>query len=185
MATNLIDSLAEHSLRRDLVSISRDEIDDKSIQGYVLALSAELVVVQFVYDFHLDGLKVLRIADITAVDCSTTDRFHKELLAREGLEQAVPFDKAFDANDWRSIIGQLARDFPLMILECESLNEKDFAIGRVNTLSETTVDFEYFSGVADWNADLTEFDLSDVTSCQVDTNYINVYRRHFERLALS
>ena len=44
-------------------------------KGFVLASSAELVVLQYVYDFNLDGLMVLRVADITDIRWSATGRF--------------------------------------------------------------------------------------------------------------
>jgi hypothetical protein len=185
MAKDLTTLLAQHHIQRDLITLRRDDIDDAGIQGYVLALSPTLVVLQYVCDFHLDGLMVLRRGDITDVNGSRTDRLQREMLAREGVEQRVPFDKAFDLADWHAVIGQLSREFPLMILECEDLDDPDFVIGRVHALRADQVDFEHFSGAANWQPELAEIDLDDITCCQVDSNYINFYRRHFERLALS
>jgi hypothetical protein len=178
-------ALEDHRLRRDLVTVRRDDIDDRGIQGYILAVSEQLVALQYVADLRLDGLMILRTADITDVDCTATDRFQKTLLMRDGVEQAVAFEMTFDLGDWRSAIARLAREHPLMILECETPGQSDFSIGRVHTISETTVDFEYFSGAANWSEHLTEITLDEITSCQVDNSYLNAYRRHFERLALS
>lgn len=185
MAKDLPTLLARHHAQRDLVTLRRDDLDDAAIQGYVLALSPALVVLQYVYDFHLDGLMVLRRADITDVNGSRTDRLQREMLAREGLEQRVPFDKAFDLVDWHAAVGQLSREYPLMILECEDLDDPDLVIGRVHALHAAQVDFEHFSGAANWDPELAEIALDDLTCCRVDSNYINFYRRHFERLALS
>ena len=185
MAIHLAAVLEEHRQRRDLVSLRRDKIDDQAIQGYVLAVSDELVALQFVYDFRLDGLRILRVRDVTGVACTSVDRFQRELLVREGLEKAIPFGRTFALRDWRPLISQLAREFPLMILECEALDEPDFVIGRARSITETSVEFDHFSGVASWEAKPAMLALADLTSCQVETNYINVYRRHFERLARS
>lgn len=186
MTTTLRETLSDHARLRDLVSISRDDIDANPIHGFVLAASSELVLLQQQYDFHLEGLRVLRLEDITDVRCTATNRFQKGLLIREGLEQAIAFDRSFDLADWRTIIGQLAREHGLMILECEGpQGDPAFAIGRVRTLSDTSLAFDEFSGVGDWKDVSIEIDLAEITSCQVDTNYINFYRRHFERLVLS
>lgn len=48
-----MEDLIRHQKHRDLVSVSRNEIDDNDINGFILAVSAELVVLQNVYDFHL------------------------------------------------------------------------------------------------------------------------------------
>ena len=122
---------AQHQKQRDLVSVRRSEIDSNTIQGFILAASEQLVVLQYVYDFNLDGLMVLRVADISEVRISATDKFQQTLLVQEGLEQRVPFGSAFDLRDWRSVISQFSKKYGLMILECEAGAEKDFVIGRV------------------------------------------------------
>ena len=183
MTNNHAESLALHQRQRDLVSVRRDDIDGNSIQGYVLAVSDQLVALQHISDFRLEGLMILRLDDLTEVECSAASRFHNELLVREGLVQAVPFGKPFDLESWPAIIGQLSREFSLVILECEALHEPAFAIGRIHGLSADTVDLEYFDGVGEWEEEMVEIEVADISCCQVDTNYLNVYRRHFERIA--
>jgi hypothetical protein len=178
-----VHQLAKHQKSRNLVSIHRSEIDDNSIQGFILASSEELVVLQYVYDFNLDGLMVLRVADITEVRHSTTDKFQKGLLEQEGLMQRVPFGADFDLRNWKSVIAQLSKEYPLMILECEALEETDFAIGRVLKTTQASVQFQYFSGAANWAEEAETLKFKDITCCQVGTNYVNVYQRHFERQA--
>jgi hypothetical protein len=174
---------AQHQRGRDLVSVRRSEIDEHAIQGFVLASSEELVALQYVYDFNLDGLMVLRIADITEVRCSATDKFQKRLLEQEGLIGRVPFGRDLVLDNWRSVISQLSKEYGLMILECEAGEEKDFVIGRVLGTTPTRVQVRHFSGAANWARKPTELKFKEVTSCQVGTNYANVYQRHFERHA--
>jgi hypothetical protein len=170
-----------HQHERDLVSVSRELIDDNIIQGFVLASSETLVVLQYVYDFQFDGLMVLRTADITGVESTKTDRFQRELLEQEGLLARVPFGMAFDLRDWRSVITQLAAEHDFMILECETSEEPDFLIGRALETDDEAVYFAYFSGIGVWAAAPDEVQFDDLTSCQVDTSYLNFYRRHFAR----
>ena len=173
----------QHQKKRNLVSVRRSGVDDNSIQGFILASSEQLVVLQYVYDFSLDGLMVLRVADITEVRCSATDRFQKGLLAHEGLEERVPFEEAFDLRNWRSVISQFSKEYGLMILECETVEENDFVIGRVLKTTATEVQFQHFSGAANWTESPVKLKFKDITSCQVGTNYVNVYQRHFARHA--
>src|ERR1700749_2712454 len=170
MAIDLVAVLEEHRQRRDLVSLRRDRIDDHGIQGYVLGVSDELVALQYVDDLRLDGLRILRVRDVTGVACTSVDRFQRELLAREGLEKAVPFGRTFALRDWRPLVSQLAREFPLMILECEAVDAPDFVIGKARSITDTSVEFDWFSGVASWEATPAKLALVDLTSCQVDTN---------------
>lgn len=98
--------------QRELVSITRTEIDAQTIQGFVLASSDQLVVLQYVCDFRLDGLMVLSTSDITEIRSSATNKFQTTLLEQDGLLEQVPFDMTFDLQDWRAIIKQLARAHP-------------------------------------------------------------------------
>ena len=172
-----------HQKKRNYVSIYRSKIDDNAIHGYILAHSDELLVVQYLYDFNLDGLMVLRVADITEIRCSAADEFKKGLLLQEGLEQKVPFQAIFDLRDWRSLITQFAREYPLLIIEREAGDEKDFFIGRIMKITKTGVQAQFFSGVANWSESFEKLKFKDMTCCKVDSNYINVYQRHFERHA--
>ncbi len=168
---------------RDLVSIRRETIDGNSIQGFVLAASDTLVVLQYVYDFHLDGLMVLRREDISDIYQSETDEFQQQLLQQEGLLQQVPFDLQIDASSWNTVLPQLSASHQYLIVESELVDEPDFLIGKMRDLTETDVTFDTFSGAARWYDEASSMPLSDITSCQVGTNYINVYRRHLEMAA--
>ena len=175
--------IMQHQQKRDLVSVHRGEIDDYAIQGFILASSKQLVVLQYVYDFNLDGLMVIRTADITEVRCSATNMFQKELLEREGLIQRVPFGATFNLHDWRSVISELSKENSLMILECEKMEENIFVIGRVLETTTAEVEIQHFSGTARWERNPAILSFNDLTCCQVGTNYVNVYQRHFERHA--
>jgi hypothetical protein len=124
---------------------------------------------------------VLRVADITEVRCTATDKFQKDLLSQEGLAQKVPFAFTLDLSGWGAVISQLAKEHALMILECEDRKRKKFVIGRVLKTTPREVHIHHFSGTANWAQQPTRLKFSDITSCQVDTNYLNVYQRHFER----
>ena len=173
--------LDTHRKDRDLISICRSDIDAHAIQGFVLGCSRELVVLQYVYDFNLDGLMVLRTADVTEVRCTATGKLQKDLLLQEGLAQKVPFAFTLDLSGWGAVISQLAKAYALMILECEARKRKEFVIGRVLKTTPREVHIHHFSGAANWAKRPTRLKLSDITSCQVDTNNLNVYQRHFER----
>lgn len=175
--------LTRHWKDRALVSIYRDGIDNQSIEGYVLGVSAQLAVLQYVHDFRLDGLRVLRIADITEVDCSETCGMQQELMRQEGLEKLVPFGAGYGADNWRQAITLLSQDYPLMILECEASDENSFVIGRVLDIKETSVTILGFSGAGVWDDAPTTLGFDDITSCQAGSNYLSVYQRHFERSA--
>ena len=158
-------------------------MDGNKIQGFVLGTSNNLVLLQYVYDFNLDGLMVLRTTDISELTRSSTDEFQERLLVEEGLISRVPFDYHVDVSSWRSAIAGLSEKYKFMILESELLKKPDFAIGRVLEIGSKAVRLKYFTGAANWLEEPTTLRYDDITSCQVNTNYLNVYERYFERIA--
>lgn len=176
-AMKLPGKLGKHAL----ISICRNEIDPNSIQGFILASSEQLIVLQYVYDFNLDGLMVLSRPEITEIRSTATDKFQRKLLANEGLVKVVPFETVFDLQNWRTIIKQFAKAYPLIILECERGDEPDFIIGRIEKTTPVAVYIRYFTGTGKWLDELVRVKYSDITSCQVGTNYLKFYERYFER----
>lgn len=166
-----------------LVSIRRASIDEHKIQGFVLGSSEQLVLLQYVYDFRLDGLMVLRVKDISEVSRSKTDEFQERMLDEEGLFLQVPFGYPVNLTDWRSAIDDLRGEHSIFILEAELLDEPDFVIGRVFDTGRVDASVKYFTGAANWVDEPVRVKYNDITSCQVATNYANVYQRYFERTA--
>ncbi|MFM9926872.1 hypothetical protein VLK31_28065 [Variovorax sp. H27-G14] len=175
--------LEQHLLDGDLVSIYRTGIDDHQIQGFVLAASPALVLLQYVYDFRLDGLMALRIEDITQIEVTATDRLQKQLITDEGLAHQSPLTEQFNAVSWRELISSLSPANSLMILECEAGEFNDFVIGKICQINGESLQIRTFSGTGEWADVTTELHYEDITCCQVGTNYANVYQRYFERLA--
>lgn len=176
-----MDPCTEFVRDRKLVSIRRDGIDPNSIQGFILACSDELLLIQYVYDFRLDGLMVLRRADVTDIRSTATGEFQKGLLIAEQLLQQVPFASDFDLRDWRSILTQFSRQYKLVLLEDERPEVGLLLIGEIEKITRSSVCLRYFSGAGNWDDKPTKLAFNCITSCQVDTNYLNVYQRHFER----
>jgi hypothetical protein len=176
-------SLRFHQRQRHLVSIRRSEIDDYGVQGYILGVSKQLLAVQYVYDFNLDGLLLLSRSDITEVRRTKTDVFQQSLLLADGIERLVPFDVQFNLSNWRSVLQQLAPVCPVLIFESERAKEPLFEIGRLVEVTSSQVEVHGFSGTARWAKETTSIPFSELTCVQANTNYINTYQRYFTRSA--
>ena len=176
-------SLRSHQTQRHLVSIRRSDIDDYGIQGYILGVSRQLVALQYVYDFNLDGLLLLSRSDITEVRRTKTDEFQQSLLVADGIERLVPFDAQFDLSNWRSVLQQLAPACPVLIFESERAQRPLFEIGRLVEVTSSQVDVHGFSGTARWAKETTLIPYSELTCVQANTHYINEYKRYFAQRA--
>lgn len=165
---------------QELVSIRRDRCDELSIQGFVLHFSEALVLVQQIYDFHLDGLLLLRRADITSLHETDTDRFHKRLLREEGLLGRVPFGLRPPVSSYDVYLRSLPEN-ALVILENELAEEKEFTIGIPISVRDSEASLCCFDGAGNWQDELVSVNLDQITMCSVETNYTRFYARHFAR----
>jgi hypothetical protein len=124
---------------------------------------------------------ILRVSDISDIRCSKADEFQLGLLKDEKLYDTIDFNVSYDMTDWKAAISSLARDFEYFILENEKGDETVFLIGKIDKMTSRSVHLNYFSGAGNWNKKPSVIEYRDITACQVDTNYINVYKRYFER----
>jgi hypothetical protein len=174
-------SLPTHLKSRNLVTVARRKIDDRSIQGFVVGRSSALLALEYVYDFQIDGLMVLRLADVSSVDRTETDKFQQKLLAREGIRPGEQVPRKIELDEWKAAIEQLSPHYPIMILERELGPAPEFAIGRPIKTGAAEVEFLTFSGIGRWAAKPEKWKYSQITSLQVNNRYANFYQRYFEQ----
>ena len=174
------EQLDEHILKRELIAISRSELNSNKVQGFPLAYSAKLLLIRHVYDFHVEGLWLVRRSDITDTYCRETDRFQRKLLEAENKLKRGIFRSNYSVDNFSTFLQGLGTN-KIAILENESKQSGEFHIGRIVAVRQQSVTMQEFSGAGNWERQHTEIDLNDVTTCETDTNYINFYARHFNR----
>ena len=174
-------ALRKHIKRRDLVSLRRTTIDDQSIQGFVLDCSKALILIQYVYDFHLDGFMVLRRSDITELKTKATDRFQRQLLLSEGVLDQVEFSFRAPIESFDSFLASRSSE-EIVIVEDEVSEPDRFLIGTVSQIGGGIATIRHFTGVARLVEPPDDIRTNQITSCQTRTNYSRFYERHFERI---
>jgi hypothetical protein len=167
-------------LRRKLVSITRENLSPNSQQGFLLSYSPELLLVRYVYDFHLDGLLLVRRKDITAINNGKTNQFQRTLLEAENLLSARIFQTNHSLDSFSSFLGGLAPN-QIVIIEDETPDASDFYIGKLLSVGKKSIEIHEFTGAGNWKRNSETIDIARITCCQIETNYIAFYDRHFRR----
>lgn len=171
--------LAQLKKDKALVSVSRELIDPNSIQGVILDYSDTLVLLQNVSDFILDGLMLVRRADITDIECTETDAFQKQLLVREGVFDHIDFNANYKLQTWKDFASNASKQHSYFIFEIEDFEESEFYIGKIEAIRDNAITFKQFNGIAEWDAETSVLEFDKITSCQISNNYLNVYERYF------
>ena len=89
---------------KSLVSIRRSKVDGYGIQGFLVGLSDELLALEYVYDFQVDGLMVLRRSDVSEAKRTGTDEFQEHLLKLEGIQAGTQQPVPLNLSNWTSAV---------------------------------------------------------------------------------
>ena len=63
------------------------------------------------------------------------------------------------------LLAQLSTLYPLMMIECEELDEPDFLIGQVDEIAASTVDVQCVTGTGRWDDEPANVAYDNITSC--------------------
>lgn len=165
---------------KELVSIRRDGCDDRKIQAFVIHFTDTLVLLQYIFDFYVDGIMLLRLVDITSIETTVTDEFQKRLLIQEGVFAKIGFGYRPPIRSYDVFLRSLPND-EIVILEDELADDPVFIIGTLQSVDVDKASIRFFTGAANWQDAPSVIEIARITSCQIKTNYINFYARHFER----
>lgn len=164
---------------KSLVSLTRDDIDGASIQGFILDYNEAYILLAYVHDFYVDGYLILRRQDLTSLNCRATDAFQHSLLVDEGLLKQVDFSHRFSDQGILDHLRKLPKK-RIIILEDETEDDL-FLIGTLDSIDDSLIKLRFFSGAAKWDEDLAQIEIDDVTSISYSTNYTKFYERYYDR----
>ncbi|MDC3256091.1 hypothetical protein OAU93_01700, partial [bacterium] len=158
----------------------RADLDSNKMQGFPLAYSQKLLLLRYVHEFYLDGLLLVRRCDITDSYCRKTEKFQRKLLETEHKLKKGVLRNDHVIDDFTSFIDGLGSK-KIVIVENESKSDPKFYIGLIASADTKSVHVQEFSGAGKWEHNATCVSIDEITCCQIETNYINFYSRHFAR----
>ena len=165
---------------RALVSIYREHINDTPIQGFILAHSKKLILLQYVYDFNLDGIMILQRSDVTNIESDESGIFQTQLLKDEGLYAKVDFSKTYDVKNWETVLSTIGSSYQFITLENENPDDYAFMIGKITKLGRKKVFVHEFTCTGTWNEKVSKMSYKNISFFRAGNNYAKVYERYFE-----
>ena len=165
--------------QRALVGVERDDLDGNPLHGFILDFNDEWIALQKEYDFRIDGIVLVRRADITALRNSKTHKFQKQLLIDEGWFEQIDFDFMIPHGGVSELLAELPAD-RIVTLEDER-EEGMFLIGPVLEVKDGVVSVRFFSGDAQWDSEPLTIKLTSITMIAFSSSYTSAYERYFLR----
>lgn len=157
----------------DLVDIGRSGLDNRGSQGFVIAVSAELLLLHSFSDrLDLDGYTAFRIRDITEFrrDFRRKD-FYLKALELKGIRPVPPV--GIDIESVQGLLRSIERTYPLVVIHRERVVPGECEVGRIKLTSESTYALRWISPTATWEDDDLTYQYADITRVDFDGEYEN------------
>lgn len=182
MDTKYEDILTAARGRYRKVRVERDIPDTAYLNGYVLDMSDELLMIAAFHDFHPEGATIVRMRDIASVRSNEYERKWDSMLAAEGLLDAVGTSFQPKLDDMPTLLEDLRVHRRPLITEAEDLSDDDdgwsFLIGYIDRIDEEACWLRHFDGLGRWKKLPAGMALEDITAVQIETPYIETFLRH-------
>ncbi len=163
------------------IKITREKIDLNAIHCYPLLMSDKLLLIQYLYDYEVDGYMIVRLKDITSVRSGDLERFSESIIKNEGIIEDIKNPFFQSVENWNEVFGKLRVMGNNIIIECESTDHSKFYIGEIIDIHEKSISLLNFDGLGEWDEEPTEILYSDITSISFDKRYINIISKYVKQ----
>lgn len=162
------------------IHISRNIIDPHPIDCIPLLSGTNLLLIQYLYDFSLDGYMIIRKKDVSSIRIDENEKFCDFILREEGIIDRVNVPLSIGLESWKDIFTQLKAQKKNIIIECENIKNGAFYIGKIVDISNNSVTVHCFNGIGEWDLETTKIFFRNITSVSFDKRYINIISKYLK-----
>ena len=155
------------------------------VDGVILDQSSDQILMSDSFDFHYDGLKVIRKRDISEIQLTDNERFMKSVLKAEGYMALVRKRREqlrLKLGSLQQIFEQLKRSKLPVIIECKYGKSDLFQIGPVLEVTDKRVTIDHFNPRGEFDTKPVITKLKDITVVQIDSPYANTFYKYTKRV---
>lgn len=160
--------------QKDLVGITRKH-DQEEIQSVILDHGENLLFIQYIFDFYLDGYKIINKNDIIDISISDVDILQKQILINEKLLNNIKKPFQINLSNWKSSFNDLKNQNVILSVENETTNLDFFLLGKILDVLDNSIKMKYFDGMCKWNDISMEIKFKDIKTISLFSNYNNKY----------
>jgi hypothetical protein len=157
----------------------------KHVDGVILEQSTDLILMSDSFDFHYDGLTIIRKRDIRDIQLSDNERFMTMILKAEGYMTHVKKRKkqlGLNIDSLEQALAQLQRSRLPVIIECQYGKLDLFHIGPIVDVTPKRVSIHHFNAKGEYDAKPTITKLKDITTVQIDSPYANTFFKYVRKV---
>lgn len=174
----MADHLEKRADARALVTVQRNLEDVENVEGFVLAVGEQLVLLHVVDDFHLDGYRIIPRSHVERARHSSLERYRAAIFRAEKVLPKVGFDGDLSLSDWNAAFKSLKALAEPVIVEDEREESEEFVIGRIERVNKKSAAIRGFDALGRWDDETTRFKYEDVTSLTFGSEYVTTYTKY-------
>ena len=178
MNKELLNKLENVVKNSNLCTIKRENIDTNPIHGFPVQYDSQFVLVEYEYDFQMDGYKIIRTKDITELRQGTIEEFVENIFAKEGIPHHIDTCIVNIIGGFQEFFSQFQKKDSTVIIECEACEENKFLIGKIIKIGEEYVDIICFDALGKWDESEIRVEYQDITCITFESRYINIMSRY-------
>lgn len=168
---SLLELLAHSIDSQEFVRVHRESIDESYLDGRVLAVSDDLLLLATVQDgYRPNGVVWLRVEDLSAIDLpSPRDGTASRVLELRG--EALETRGELPTTTIGAAISAAAARYGLVTIYTEVLHPDECSVGTPVSIDDDTVVLQTIDPDARWHPDPESFSLEDITRIDAGGEY--------------
>jgi hypothetical protein len=140
-----------------------------------------LLLLMDVTDLSADGFKIVRLSDISRVECHAPEKWFEKILREEEIVKTVQAPFTIDLSTWKSVITSIKRHARTIMIEDENPDDDLYIIGKVKRVESQTVSIHHIDAGGYWEQGVRVIPYSRITAVTFGDRYSRLcskYVRH-------
>lgn len=153
------------------VTIEWEEVDDEPITAIPIMISDQLLLIHYLYDFFMDGYKVLCRSDITKIRRGEIEEFHDQIMYKEGISNLLRTPNV-SISSWNDFFSAMVNENRLIDISLEKVqNEKSFFVGKVRSAKKNFLELQEIDVLGNYEREITKLFYKDITLVSFGNRY--------------
>lgn len=175
-----LEKIQECIKNKRLCAINRDMIDELTTYCFPLVMSEKLILAANVYDFAIDGYKIMRCSDISEVFCDDAEEFNEMILKKEKvLDEFEP--EIIEIQNFKQVFNHFCQNKENIIIQCEGYEQSLFYVGCVSNVGKSEIKIKTFDGCGIWDQNETSIPLKKITCVSYKSRYVNIISKYLKK----
>lgn len=177
MNNDILKTIQYHIIEKLLITVERNCIEKEVLRGFPLYINSEILIMTKIYDFHDEGILVLKTSDISDAYSKESDVFFEKICKQEELDRFVnPFPSCETMYD---ILLAIDTNIQYITIQCEKEeSELYYSIGKLGTVTPTAVTMNTFDTSGHWEADVRTIPYEAITLISIGDHYAKTYYKY-------